>query len=116
MPDLLICGNPQGTRALLADSLAVWHVRGAVQAGEPPTVAVIHAEDGTVVRVEHALDSERPVRWWVRWREFNAAAQGGNTSRSRPCTSAVGLLRAVREALGAEGGRRLRIGPSAGEM
>jgi hypothetical protein len=115
MPDLVIGGNPQGTRALLADSLAVWHVCGTVQAGEPSEVAVIHAEDGTVVRVERALDSERPVRWWVRWHEFNAAAHGADASRSRPCTSAVGLLRAVREALGAEGGRRLRIGPSASE-
>jgi hypothetical protein len=116
MLDLLIGGNPQGTRALLADSLAVWRVRGAVQAGEPPAVAVIHAEDGTVVRVERASESERPVRWWVRWHGLNAAAQGAGATRSRPCTSAVGLLRAVREALGAEGGRRLRIGPSAGEM
>ena len=106
----------QRARTLLADSLAVWHVRGTVQAGEPSEVAVIHAEDGTIVRVERALDSERPVRWWVRWHELNAAAQGAGASRSRPCTSAVGLLRAVREALGAEGGRRLRIGPSAGEM
>lgn len=106
----------QTARALLADSLTVWHVRGTVKAGEPSEVAVIQAEDGTVVRVERALDSERPVRWWVRWRELNAAAQGADASRSRPCTSAVGLLRTVREALGAEGGPRLRIGPSPGEI
>lgn len=100
------------TRALLVDSLAVWHVRGAVQAGEPPAVAVIHAEDGTVVRVEPAPESESPVRWWVRWHRMDAAMRGAGATRSRPCTSAVGLLRTVREALSAEGGRRLQIAPS----
>ncbi len=101
-------------RALLADSLMVWRVRGEVAAGEPPAVAVIRAEDGTVVWVEPAPESESPIRWWVRWHVPGAAAQALPAPRSRPCTSAVGLLRTVREALGAEGGRRLRIGSAGG--
>ena len=102
------------TRALLADSLAVWRVRGDVAPGEPPAVAVIRAEDGTVVWVEPAPESETPIRWWVRWHAPDAAAEAAPLPRSRPCTSAVRLLRTVRQALGAEDGRRLRIGPSAG--
>ena len=100
------------TRALLADSLMVWRVRGDVVLGEPPAAAVIRAQDGTVVWVEPAPESERPVRWWVRWHAPGATGQASPLARSRPCNSAVGLLRAVREALGAEGGRRLRIAPS----
>ncbi len=102
-------------RTLLADSLAVWRVRGAVQAGDPPAVAVIHAEDGTVVRVEPAPASESPVRWWVRWHRMDAATGAAGAMRSRPCTSTVGLLRTVREALSADGGRRLQIAPSPGD-
>lgn len=101
-------------RALLADSLTVWRVHGDVIPGEPPAVAVIRAQDGIVVWVETAPQSERPVRWWVRWHAPGAAGQASPPKRSRPCTSAVGLLCAVREALGAAGGRRLRIAPSAG--
>lgn len=95
-------------RALLADSLAVWKVRGNVTPGEPPADAVIHAENGTVVWVEPAQAPDAPIRWWVRWHE------PGGAPRSRPCASAVGLLRTVREALGAGNGYRLRIAPAPG--
>lgn len=90
--------------ALLRDSLAVWRVRGTVQAGLPPVVAIVRIDDGTTLRIEAAAPAEAPVRWWVRW-----PAQGGRPERSRPCASAVGLLRTVREALGAGSGARLRI-------
>lgn len=100
------------TRALLADSLTVWRVRGDVAPGEPPAVAVIRAEDGTVVWVEPALASESPIRWWVRWQAPGAAAHASPAPRSRPCTSVLGLLRTVRHALGAESGYTLRIAPS----
>lgn len=99
-------------RALLADSLTLWKVRGDVTPGAPPVDAVIHAEDGTVVWVEPALASESPIRWWVRWHAPGAAARASPVPRSRPCTSAVGLLRTVREVLGAESGYTLRIAPS----
>ena len=101
-------------RALLKDSLIVWRVHGEVDPAEPQGVAVIRAEDGAVVSVEHAPQSESPIRWWVRWHTPGATAETSPLPRSRPCTSAVGLLRTVREALGAEVGRRLRIGPEAG--
>ena len=94
-------------RLLLSDSLTVWRVRGGVDAGEHPVIAVIHAEDGTEVRVESAAVAETPIRWWVRWQPPGAA-----TSRSRPCTSIVMLLRTVRGALGAENGNKLRLAPA----
>jgi hypothetical protein len=97
-------------RSLLSDSLTVWRVHGVVEASELPVIAVIHAEDGTVARVESAIASEAPIRWWVRWQPPGAA-----TSRSRPCTSIVMLLRTVRVALGAENGNRLRLAPTANE-
>jgi hypothetical protein len=96
--------------ALLAESLVVWQVDGTITAGKYPVVAEIHGE-AAVVQVEIASQSESPIRWWVRWTGSNAPA-AGDGPRSRPCTSTVGLLRGVREALGADGGRALRIAPS----
>ena len=100
--------TPALVRALLNDSLVVWKVRGEVTSGEPPADAVVHAEAGTVVSVEQAPASDAPIRWWVRWHS------PGSVPRSRPCTSVVGLLRTVRDALGAEPGYRVRIAPLPG--
>ncbi len=45
-------------RALLADSLTVWRIRGEVAPGEAAAVAIVRAEDDTVVWVEPAPESE----------------------------------------------------------
>jgi hypothetical protein len=89
---------------LLQESLAVWRVGGAVCPGPSPTVAVIRLDDGTTIEVASAARSETPIRWWVHCRGEATA-----TARVRPCNSAVGLLRTVREAAKASGGPRLRI-------
>jgi hypothetical protein len=98
---------------LLEESLGVWQVHGSIRAGEYPVVADIHGA-AAVVRVEIASESERPIRWWVRQQGSEALA-AGSAPRSWPCTSTVGLLRGVREALNVDGGRALRIGRSAPE-
>jgi hypothetical protein len=96
-------------RTLMKDSLTVWKVRGDVTSGNPPADVVINAEGGIVVSVEPAPVEDSPIRWWVRW------DTPGNASRSRPCTSVVGLLRTVRDAVDAERGYRLRIAPGPAE-
>ncbi len=87
----------------LADSLALWQVEGAVDAGALPVVAVIRAGD-CMVWIEHPSDDEAPWRWFVRWRDASMREE-----RSRPCASVVGLLSAVRGALNVERGNSLRV-------
>jgi hypothetical protein len=99
--------------SLLVDSLTLWKIRGAVSSTESPAVVAIHADDGTEIRVEPASEIERPIRWWVRWRAAEKTVTG---LRSRPCTSTIGLLRTVREALGADGGLTLQIAPASGQV
>ena len=90
----------------LADSLALWRVDGAVEAGALPVVAVIRAGD-RVVWIERPAADDVPWRWFVRWR-----SPGMQEERSRPCASLVGLLNAVRGALGVERGSAVRIAPA----
>ena len=87
-------------RAFLADSLVLWRVSGTVETGEAPVVAVIRATDGMVVSIERPAEG-MPFRWLVR------------SHRARPCASIVGLLNAVRSALGVERGSAVRIAASA---
>jgi hypothetical protein len=83
---------------LLDESLVLWDIAG--------TVAVIGAS--VVVRAAAVRVAVRPsgggqgfVRWFVV----------GEDRRERPCTSVLGVLRAVRAALGREEpAPRLRIG------
>jgi hypothetical protein len=80
--------TPPELRALLADSLAVWGVEARV------------AIEGEGVRVGALLvmpAAEPPIRWWLE-----------SEGRRRPCTSVLGLLRALRNALGGGETRRLR--------
>ena len=91
-----------GVREFLADSIALWQVEGAVEAGTSPVVAVIHAGDATVW-VERPAEGE-PWRWFVRWRNPEMVDE-----RSRPCASLVGMLNTVRGALGVERGSALRV-------
>jgi hypothetical protein len=93
----------------LTDSLALWSVEGVVEAGALPVVAVIRAGD-CVVFVERNTDDGAPWRWFVRWRAPDMVDE-----RSRPCASLVGLLNALRGALGVERGNAVRIAPSPAE-
>ena len=91
----------------IADSLALWQVDGAVEAGTLPVVAMICAGD-CVVFVERNTDDDAPWRWFVRWRNTGMLEE-----RSRPCASLTGMLNAVRRALGVERGNAVRVVASA---
>ena len=97
-------GHGERVREFLADSLALWMVEGTVEAGALPVVAVIHACGGTTVWIEHPGGNEVPWRWFVRWRSPDMRDE-----RARPCASLVGLLNAVRGALGVARGSALQI-------
>lgn len=92
-------------RDFLADSLALWHVAGTVEAGELPIVAVIRADTDAIVWVERPAQADMPFRWLVR-------SRGSGSERARPCASLVGLLSGIRNALGVERGGAVRIAPA----
>ncbi|WP_043363015.1 hypothetical protein [Belnapia sp. F-4-1] len=85
--------TPPELRDLLSDALALWEVPGRVG-----------VDGGGVVlaglRVAAASKDELPIRWWIE-----------RAGHRRPCTSVSGLLRGVRNAVGAGEGeaRRLRV-------
>lgn len=95
-------------REFLADSLALWKLEAAVETGVSPLVAVISVSGGATVWIERPTADDVAWRWFVRWR-----APGMQEERSRPCASLVGLLSALRGALGVERGNALRIAPPA---
>ena len=95
-------------RAFLAQTLALWHVRGVVETGAPPCTAVIRAADGTIVWIERGIDPAVPFRWRVRWRSA-ADASGVRERHPKACASIVGVLAALRTAFGLERGHALRI-------
>lgn len=76
-------------RSLLLDCLQLWEVPGVVTAEE----AGLRIGDCVVRR------GEAPMRWIVE-----------TPVRTRPVPSIVALLSALRRALGAEAGIRLRVG------
>ena len=98
----MIAGQDTGVREFLADSLALWRVDGSVEAGALPVVVVVRAGGATVWVERPAGDA--PWRWFVRWRSPEMQEE-----RSRPCASLVGLLNAVRGALGVERGNAVRV-------
>jgi len=99
--------NGARVREFLADSLALWKVDGAVETGVLPVVAVIRVSSGATVWVERPAGHDAPWRWFLRWRHPDMREE-----RSRPCASLVGLLNAVRGALGVERGSAVRIAPA----
>ena len=101
-------GEEERLRVFLADSLELWHVAGTVQAGQAPVVAEIRAASGAIIWVERAGD-DTPFRWCVRWRSAGEAPGGVRELRPRACGSLVGLLSAVRDALGVERGSAVRV-------
>ena len=95
-------------RAFLDESLALWQVAGTVHSGDEPVIAEIRAASGAVAWVERAAD-DTPFRWFVRWRAAGDVPGGVRELRPRACGSLVGLLTAVREALGVERGSAVRV-------
>jgi hypothetical protein len=80
--------TPPELRALVSDGLALWGVSAAVSVAEDGVA--LAAPDGTPLRVRAAPPEERPVRWWLE-----------RPGQERPCTSVLGLLRGLRNAVGA---------------
>jgi len=83
----------------LDDTLALWGVTGTAQSAESPLVASIPAADGSTISIGPA--TEGPFRWLVH-------VPG---RRPRPCASLVGVLSALRGALGVERGNAVRVVP-----
>ena len=97
--------------AFLVDSMELWGVAGEVKAGIAPVVAEIRAANGALVWVERAGE-DTPFRWLARWRGAGNEPGGVRELRPRACGSLVGLLGAVRDALGVERGEAVRIVPA----
>ncbi len=91
--------------ALLIDCVTLWDVKARIAACADG-VGIVTAS-GTF-RVQPAPTDMRPARWLLQTPERRAA---GRPPRTAP--SIVALLTALRNALGAEGGNKLRIGASA---
>ncbi len=95
-------------RAFLAESLALWQVGGEVQTAAAPVLFEIRADSGAIVWIERAAQ-DTPFKWFVRWRSAGDAPGGVRELRPRACGSLVGMLAAVREALGVERGSAVRV-------
>jgi len=95
--------TPPELRALLADSLLVWDIADARVAVQDDGVAV--TAPGLALRVREAAGEDRPLRWWIE-----------RPGQRRPCTGTLGLLRGLRNALGAGDAppSRLRVSPTDG--
>ena len=104
--------NDERLRELLADSLALWRVAGVVESGEAPAAAVIRGATGTLVWIERPATRDVPFRWLVRWRGAGEAPGSAREQRPKACASLVGMLGAVRGALGVERGSAIRIAPA----
>ena len=90
--------TPPELRDLLSDALTLWDMSGRVVATGGGVVLV--TSNGMSLSVSAAAASERPIRWWV-----------DKPTQRRACTSVAGLLRTLRNAVGAgeAEARRLRV-------
>lgn len=90
--------TPPELRDLMADALALWGVDARLRVAEGGVT--LAAPDGTPLHILTAPAADRPVRWWLE-----------RPGQRRPCTSILGLLRSLRNAVGAggNGARRLRM-------
>ena len=98
-------------RAFLAESLELWGVEGTVREAEAPFVAEIRASDGTTISIERISEATMPFRWLVRARQLGDTRE----PRARPYGSLVGVLNAMRAALGVDRGSPVRIAPPSPE-
>jgi hypothetical protein len=92
-------------RGLIADCLSVWGVQGRIS---PCAEGVEIVVAGRSFLLQRAPVDMRPVRWLLQTPERRAA---NRPPRAAP--SIVAVLTGLRNALGAEGGNRLRIGAAA---
>lgn len=84
-------------RVLLLDCLALWGVKGRAEATDSGLQIIA---DTITLGVERAPADMRPVRWLLH-----------RPDRAPRVTPSIGaLLTALRNALGAEAGNKLRIG------
>jgi hypothetical protein len=90
---------------LIADCLTVWGVQGRVS---PCADGIEILVDGSSLLLQRAPVDMRPVRWLLHTPERRAAKRP-----PRAAPSIVAVLTALRNALGAEGGNKLRIGAAA---
>lgn len=90
-------------RDLLADSLKLWGVAGRVSSEDEGMV--LTTADGGKFLINRAHDRIREIRWTLVTPARQAAGRP-----PRPASSIVGLLSALRAALGAEHGPRARGG------
>jgi G3E family GTPase len=97
-------------RGLITDSLLLWGVWG--RCAWTNDGLLVHTVFGRRVLVRRASEAERPARWIMQVQ----GEKGGAAGPDRPAGSIVGLLGALRKALGVAqaGGRALRIVPSGG--
>ena len=99
-----MAGAPDArVRAFLAETLALWQVDARLEAVDAPGIALVRTPSGVTLRIERV---PRPAsfRWIVR------IGEGTAPGSERPCASLVGLLNALRRALGVERGSPIRIG------
>jgi len=92
-------------RGLIADCLSVWGVHGRVSPCEEGLEIVV---DGKSLLLQPAPRDMRPMRWLLQTPERRGA---NRPPRAAPSIGAI--LTALRNALGAEGGNKLRIGAAA---
>jgi hypothetical protein len=103
--------DDDSVRALLSDSLQLWRVEGVVEPGETPVLAVIRARTGAIVWIERVSAADIPFRWAVRSRAAGDAPGGAREVRPKACSALLGLLKAVRNALGVDRGSPIRVAP-----
>ena len=92
-------------RALLIDCLTLWDVQGRVTADRDGVT--VGAGDGDFV-LQRAVPEMHPARWRLQTPARRAASRP-----PRAAPSIVALLSTLRNAVGAEGTNRLRIGAPA---
>jgi len=92
-------------RALLIDCVTLWRIDARIAACDDGMEIVVN--DGMYL-LQRAAPDQRPIRWLLHTPERRAA---NRPPRAAP--SIVAALTALRNALGAEAGNKLRIGATA---
>src|SRR5688572_693189 len=99
-------------RDFVAKTLELWDIDGTIEACEAPAVTLIRTAGGALVWVDRA-EAGVPFRWFVRSRAAGEPPGGPRERRPRACASLVGVLSAMRMALGVERGSGMRVAAAA---